>query len=137
MRNSITNKINLILVLLIVLDLFLAVWGFFFPEAWYRFWHGAPYVDPQALLPRCAANWAAFFLFQVIALFKWRAMPWWLMVVAGMRLGDIFTDITCTMMADSMTLIGKFAFPLAGLFNLVTAILLIRHYHRLKQAGKS
>jgi hypothetical protein len=62
---------------LLALDVGLAVWGFLFPEAWFRFFHGADYLDPQGLLPRCAANWLAFAIVQACVLLRWRRSPGW------------------------------------------------------------
>ena len=121
-------KVNVLLLALIVIDLVLSVWGFFFPDLWFRFWHDAPRVDPQGLLQRCAANWTAFFLFQLIAFFKWKRQPWWLVLVAGMRFGDIFTDVTFSLLCSSLSVAGRVAFPLAGAGNLVFGLLLLRFY---------
>lgn len=114
---------------LAALDLVLSVWGFAFPEAWYAFFHGAAYVDPQGLLPRCAANWLAFFLIQAVALGRWRRTPGLLLVVAGCRLGDMLTDITCLVFASNVTVFGAIAFPIAGLGNVALGTALIRLHH--------
>lgn len=125
-RNPDTN-VDVLLLALIVLDLVLSVWGFFLPDLWFRFWHDAPRVDPQGLLQRCAANWTAFLLFQLIAFYKWKRQPWWL--VLGMRFGDIFTDATCSVLCSSLSTAGRLAFPLAGAGNLVVGLLLLRFYN--------
>lgn len=116
------------LAFLAVLDLVLSVWAWTMPELWFRVWHGAGYVDPQALLPRCAANWTAFFLVQLMALLRWRREAWWLAVVAGVRLSDVFTDTTCSLLAGDVTLAARVLFPLTGAGNLVFALLLLRAY---------
>ena len=123
--------VYILLVFLVVLDLVLSLWGFFFPEVWFRFWHNAPYEDPQALLPRCAANWFAFFLFQLIALFMWKKAPWWLAVVAGMRFSDIFTDLTVTLLGSNIAPHTMILFPMMGVANFLVAVLLIRYYLKL------
>ena len=62
------NTIHFILGSLTLLDLILTVWAFVYPETWYLFFHASPYVDPQALLYRCGANWLAFAIIQLLAL---------------------------------------------------------------------
>jgi hypothetical protein len=124
------KRVSLILGSLIALDLVLSVWGFFLPRLWYSFFHGAPYIDPQALLYRCAANWLAFLVLQVIALVRWRKDPMWLAIVAGCRLGDALTDVTCLALANSTTVFAWIAFPLAGIGNLLVGVSLLGAYSR-------
>ena len=123
--------ITSLLLILVLMDLALSVWGFFFPEAWYAIFHDANYIDPQGLLRRCAANWLAFFILQAIALFAWKRSPWWIVVVAGCRLGDCMTDITCLVFSESISTMGKIGFPLAGLGNLFLGITLILLYKKI------
>lgn len=118
------------LAFLVLLDLVLCVWAWTAPELWFRVWHGADYVDPQALLPRCAANWTGFFLVQLVALVRWRRERWWLAVVAGVRLSDVFTDTTCSLLASDVTLAARILFPVTGVGNLVFAVLFLREYLR-------
>ena len=51
-----SKRIPAILIALVSFDVTIAVIGFFFPELWFRVFHGVPYDDPQGFLPRCAAN---------------------------------------------------------------------------------
>jgi hypothetical protein len=118
---------------LIALDLVLSIAAFFFPALWFEMFHGAAYVDPQGLLRRCGANWLAFFVIQVVALLRWERERCWLAVVAGMRLGDTLTDITCLMFAASATRAAWILFPLAGIGNLVVGAWLLRR----GEAGQS
>ncbi len=120
------KTVTSILLSLVLLDLVLVVWGFAFPELWYSFFHGAAYVDPQGLLPRCAANWLGFLLIQTVALVRWRQTPGLLLVVAGCRLGDMLTDVTCLAFAESITVFGAIAFPIAGIGNALIGAMLIR-----------
>ena len=117
-----------LLIFLVLLDLTLVPWAFLLPDLWFEVWHGAPYVDPQALLPRCGANWLAFFILQVIALVRWRREPWWLAVVAGVRLSDVFTDFTCSLLAQDVTVATRVLFPLMGAGNLLFGVLLLRAF---------
>ncbi|HPQ69031.1 MAG TPA: hypothetical protein PKW95_07865 [bacterium] len=129
------RTVSLVLAALVAFDLILSGWGFFFPEAWYRFFHGAPYVDPQGLLRRCAANWTAFMIVQAIALLRWKRAPWLLVLVAGCRLGDALTDVTCLIFCESVTVWGAIGFPLAGVGNLVVGGWLIRRFRRMTAAA--
>jgi hypothetical protein len=122
------RRVDAILASLVGLDLVLTLWGFFAPRLWYAFFHGADYVDPEGLLRRCAANWLAFFILQVIALARWRRSPMWLAVVAGCRLGDALTDVTCLAFAAHSTIFARIAFPAAGIGNLVAGVVLLRAY---------
>ncbi|MBI4953303.1 MAG: hypothetical protein HY908_14825 [Myxococcales bacterium] len=119
------------LALLLALDVGLTAWGFFFPELWFRLFHGAAYEDPQGLLRRCAANWLAFAILQALALVRWERAPGWLLAVAGMRLGDALTDLTCLAFAASVTPFALAAFPLAGVGNVVAGAWLWRQHGRL------
>jgi hypothetical protein len=60
-------------------------------------------VDPQALMQRMGGNWAAFAGLQAIAALRWKSSPRWLLIVAGVRLSDVFTDLTCVLLCDSRT----------------------------------
>src|SRR4051794_26312617 len=73
--------------------LFLMAW--LVPEAWFRFFHATiPVGFDIALLRRSAGQWAAFALAQGICLWYWRSKPIWLVIVAGARFSDLFTDIS-------------------------------------------
>jgi hypothetical protein len=116
---------------LVALDATLATWGAFFPGAWFRLFHGAAYVDPQGLLRRCAANWLAFSVLQSVAAASWRKSPWWLMLIAGCRLGDALTDVTCLMVCQSATVMAWVAFPVAGAGNVAVGVWLARTFLRM------
>ena len=115
-----------VLLSLVALDAILATWGFGFPALWFRFFHGSDYVDPQGLLRRCAANWLAFALLQAAALWRWRRDPRWLTLVAGMRLGDALTDVTCLAFSARATAAAWILFPIAGLGNVAIGVWLFR-----------
>ena len=120
---------------LVLFDLALATWAFVFPDLWFQLWHEADYVDPQALLKRCGANWAGFALMQFLAWRNWKKWNGWLLIVEGVRFSDLFTDIVCANMASSITLIGMVAFHLAGLINLVMGIYLIKAFRFVSEAN--
>ncbi|MEZ0368422.1 MAG: hypothetical protein ACAI44_04960 [Candidatus Sericytochromatia bacterium] len=131
-----TNLTTGILAALALLDLSLTIWAFGFPDLWFSFFHASPRVDPQALLYRCGANWLAFTIIQALALFKWRRQPWWLLLVAGCRLGDSLTDITCLLLSQKATLYAWLAFPAAGIGNLLLGTLLIRLFQLTVKEGE-
>ncbi len=128
MSTTSDSRERTVLLALVALDLVLSLWGFLFPEAWYRFFHASAYVDPQALLYRCAANWLAFFFIQLVALLSWRRAPWLLLLVAGCRLGDCLTDLTCLALCESISPYGAIAFPAAGIGNVWVGVWLVRSY---------
>jgi hypothetical protein len=77
------------------------------PETWFHLFHHA---DPAgletALLRRAGGQWLAFALVQAIALWRWRAQPLWLVVVAGARVSDFFTDLSYIAAVPSLTPFG-------------------------------
>jgi hypothetical protein len=75
-----------------------------------------------------AANWAAFGLFQIVALVRWRPRPYWLAVAAGLRLSDIFTDWTYLVACHDVTCFGTVALLAASPLNAVAGWRLLRYY---------
>jgi hypothetical protein len=120
------RRTHALLAALVAFDATLVTWAFFFPQLWFDAFHGVPYVDPEAFLPRMAANWAAFFLMQLLALLRWRREPWWLLIVAGVRLSDIFTDLVYVLLARDRTWFALATLPVMGLINLLIGWYLIR-----------
>ncbi len=129
------HRIRWLLFSLALFDCGLFTVGFFAPSLWFAIFHGAPYIDPQALLPRTAAAWAAFALLQTIAAFKWKERPEWLLVVAGVRLSDMFTDWTYLALCHDVTWFGRLSLAAVSPANLVIGLYLWRAYFRL-QASK-
>ena len=74
------------------------------PDLWFRVFH---HLEPArlevALLRRAGGQWAAFALVQAIALWQWRSRPAWLLVVAGARASDLFTDLSYVAAVPSLT----------------------------------
>lgn len=126
------TRISRVLLALVAFDVVLTAWAFFAPELWFRLFHGAPYDDPQGFLRRCGANWAAFALFQAVALVRWRKAHHWIAVVAGIRLSDIFTDWTYLAFASDITAFGAVALGLASPMNMVAGWWLLRAYRQIK-----
>ncbi|KRT66312.1 MAG: hypothetical protein XU11_C0010G0027 [Candidatus Dadabacteria bacterium CSP1-2] len=119
---------NIYLLFLVILDVVLSITCFFFPEAWFNTMHGAPYVDPQGLLRRTGAVWAAFVLIQFIALLRWQKEPYWLAVVAGVRFTEIFSDWVYLGVASNMTWLGTIGLFVSPPANLIFGIFLIIAY---------
>jgi hypothetical protein len=122
------RRVQSVLGFLVAFDVTLVVWAFLFPDLWFKAFHGIGYDDPQGFLRRCGANWAAFALCQAIAFVRWRADPMWLAVVAGVRLSDIFTDLTYSLVARDTTWFAKATLPPMSLVNLLLGLYLIRAY---------
>jgi len=117
-----------LLAFLVVLDIVLSVTAIFFPETWFRVFHNAEYIDPQGLLKRTGALWVAFTLLQFVALIRWEKEPWWLVLIAGVRLTELFSDWTYIYVAQSLTPWGKFGLFIAPPGNLAFGIYLVWVY---------
>ena len=122
--------IQAVLTALVVFDAVLVVWAFGFPQWWFQLFHTAAGASPGAVLflRRCGGNWAAFMLFQAVAWAYWKKYPVWLVVVAGMRLGDIFTDPVYALFAHDPTWMAKVGLPFAGAANVVLGWFLLTCY---------
>ena len=125
------RRINFILLALVIYDVILSSTCLIWPETWYKLIHGAPYVDPQGLLLRTGAVWAAFSLFQLIAWKKWQVQPFWLTVIAGIRLTEIFSDWTYLYVADNLTTLGWVGLFINPPMNLFLGWFFIRAYRRV------
>lgn len=127
-------QVNAFLVGLIVLDVVLSAVAILFPERWSETFHDLPYDDPAGLLRRAGAVWVAFALLQTIALFRWQDRPYWLTLIAGVRLTELFSDWATILAAKQMTHLGIVELALSPPSNLVFGLILIATYKRL-QAG--
>src|SRR5215475_8811772 len=123
--------INLLLLFLIALDAALSVLAIAFPDTWFRFIHGQPYIDPQGLLRRTGAVWAAFTLVQALAYARWQAQPYWLVLVAGVRFTELFSDWTYLYVAEQVTWSGRLGLLIAPPANLVMGWFLLRSFLRV------
>jgi hypothetical protein len=101
-----------------------------FPERWFQLFHGVPLVDPQRLLARTGAVWAAFTLLQLIALLRWSKQPHWLVLIAGVRLTEIFSDWAYLVLCESSTWLARIGLLLSPPANVLFAWLLIRAWRR-------
>jgi hypothetical protein len=123
--------ITIMLVVFGAWDVILALWTIVLPQLWFRFFHGAALVDPQALLSRTGAVWLAFGVFQLYAWRVWEREPYWLAVVGGMRLSEVFADWTYLFRADNVTASGASSLLIATPLNLIIAWVLISTYAQI------
>lgn len=120
-------------------DVVICVLSWWRPELWFHLLHQA---DPQgfdvALLRRAGGQWAAFALVQAIALLRWRTQPLWLVIVAGARISDLFTDLSYIAAVPSLTPFGWVALtPLAFLNLAFAATMMVAWRQATAPAGPS
>lgn len=137
MNAGLKTRTNLLLAGLVVLDIVLSGTCLFFPDLWFKWFHGVPYVDPQGLLRRTGAVWAAFTLLQFVALIRWQRYPHWLVLVAGVRLTEIFSDWTYLFFCSNITWFGRLALFVSPLGNLAFGWILLRTWARVAKAESS
>lgn len=116
-------------------DLVLFGLAVIFPDQWFLRIHGVPRVDPQALLARTGLVWLAFSVFHLVAFFRWKQQPHWLVIVGGMRLAEIFADLGYLLLAHDTTPAGKMALSLAAPTNVFFAMLFIQTYLEIALTG--
>ena len=124
--------VHALLGFLVALDLVLATCALALPRTWFAIMYGIPYDDPAGLLRRTGAVWVAFLLLQAIALVRWRRAPYWLALIAGVRLTELFSDLTTLVAAQKVTWFAWVTLPMATISNLVFGYLLITLYRRLQ-----
>lgn len=128
---------SLLLLVSVAGDLALAALAILWPDTWFSLAHGVPRVDPEHLLTRTGVVWTTFALFHAVALMVWKTRPYWLAVVAGMPLSEIFADVSWMFAADHMTTAGRILYILAGVANVLLAIFFIRSYLLAVRGGPS
>jgi len=134
MKFSLRIRTHILLAGLVMLDIVLSGACLFLPDLWFRWFHGVPYVDPQGLLRRTGAVWAAFTLLQFIALIRWQRYPHWLVLVAGVRLTEIFSDWTYLYFSSNITWFGRIALFISPPANLLFGWILLRTWARVANA---
>ena len=101
------------------------------PELWFHLFHHAePLGFDVALLRRAGGQWAAFALVQAIALLRWRTQPVWLVIVAGARVSDLFTDLSYIAAVPSLTPFGWAALVPPAFLNLAFAATMMVAYRQ-------
>lgn len=129
--SGLLSRVHGLLVALALFDVFLVAWIVGFPHLWVWAFHGVDVPDPQALFTRMGANWAAFALIQWVAVFRCRQHTEWIVVVVGVRLSDIFTDITYVLACEDATWFAWATLPLSSLTNLLFGLWLLSAWRRL------
>jgi len=131
------NFIYVFLAFLVLLDLVLSTIAMFFPDTWFMTFHGVAYdsLDVEHLLTRTGALWAAFTLLQFIALIRWRRNPWWLILIAGVRWTELFSDWTYIYVANTITPLGRAMLFIAPPGNLAFGLFLIWAYKKIIRCG--
>lgn len=101
------------------------------PETWFHLFH---HFEPASLdvpfLRRSAGQWLAFAVFQAIALWRFRKQPIWLPIVAGLRLSDLFTDLSYLIAVPSLTKLGWVLLVPPPILNLAMALVLLSAHRR-------
>lgn len=129
------RQVNALLLGLVVLDVVLSTVALAFPDQWFAFMHDLPYIDPAGLLRRTGAVWAAFVLLQVLALVRWQKQPYWLALIAGVRLTELFSDWVTIFVAKRMTVLGTILLAISPPANLAFGLILIATYHQRVRSG--
>lgn len=133
MKLELKTVIKIVLIVLIVLDVMYAITCLFLPQMWFDTIHGVPYVDPQGLLRRTGAIWATFALLQLIALIRWPTRTYWIAIIAGVRLSEIFADWAYLFFAQDKTAFGSIALFVATPANIAISLFFFRSYLKLEK----
>jgi len=111
----------------LALDVVISVLAWTDPALWFAFFHGtSPQGFEVALLRRAAGQWSAFALAQGLALYYFRKRPKWLLIMAGIRFSDIFTDLFYLISAAPFTTYGWLVLAPLPLVNMAGVVLLLR-----------
>ncbi len=101
------------------------------PDFWFQLLHHARAAGLEAaLLRRAGGQWLAFALVQAIALWRWRVQPIWLVVVAGVRISDLFTDISYMLAVPFLTASGWFALVPPPFLNALFVVVMAQAYRQ-------
>jgi hypothetical protein len=115
-------------------SLFLMAW--LMPDAWFRLLNNVvPAGLEVAFLRRSAGQWAAFALAQAITLCCWKKKPIWLVMVAGVRFSDLFTDISYILAVPSLTRLGWICLLPPPLLNLLGVVIMLRGYNEARSGA--
>lgn len=130
---TLKTKINFILIFLVVLDVVLSSTCLFFPTWWMKIMHGEVYADPMGMIKRVGAVWVAFTVFQAVALVSWQRRPYWLVLVAGIRWTEIFSDWFYWFFAEKLTWFGHAGLLVSPPANLLFGLLLLKWFNQLEK----
>jgi hypothetical protein len=115
----------------LVEDTLLFVMAWAAPDIWFRLFHaGVPTGLEIAFLRRSAGQWAAFALAHAITLCRWRKDPVWLVVSAGVRFSDLFTDPSYIIAAPSLTTLGWILLLPPPFLNFLGVVIMLAGYRQ-------
>ncbi|WP_299196523.1 hypothetical protein [uncultured Erythrobacter sp.] len=118
----------------LALDVVISILAWSDPHLWFAFFHDtAPQGQEVALLRRAAGQWTAFALAQALALLLLRRHPIWLVIMAGIRFSDIFTDLFYMLSAQPLTTSGWLVLAPLPLVNIAGVFLLMRCYRLMTE----
>ena len=123
--------INLLLLFLVILDLILSAICLLRPDLWVKLMHGTEYSDSLGLIRRMGAVWLAFFVFQLVALLFWQKHSYLLVLVAGIRLTEVFSDWFYWYFTEYLTGFAHFGLLISPPSNLLFGIILIKAYKKM------
>jgi len=119
----------------LVEDTVLFVMAWIAPDIWFRLFHASVAAGLEiALLRRSAGQWAAFALAQAITLWRWRKVPAWLAVSAGVRFSDLFTDVSYIVAVPSLTTLGWVLLTPPPFLNLLGVVIMLAGYRQVRRA---
>lgn len=128
--------LNAVLAAVMVEDALLFLMAWFWPGLWFQvFHHSVPGTLEIAFLRRSAGQWLAFALGQALTLTLWRKAPVWLVMAAGLRVSDLFTDVSYVISAPHLTTTGYLCLLPPPVLNAVFIALLLRGYKRATASG--
>jgi hypothetical protein len=120
----------------LVEDTFLFVMAWVAPEFWFRVFHASvPAGLETAFLRRSAGQWAAFALAQAITLWRWKKDPVWLVITAGVRFSDLFTDISYVLAVPSLTTLGWIFLLPPPVLNLIGVVIMLKGYQQIRSGS--
>src|SRR5215472_626316 len=117
----------------LVEDTVLFVMAWIAPDLWFRLLHASTPAGLEiALLRRSAGQWAAFALAQALALIWWRRKPVWLVIVAGVRFSDLFTDISYILAVPTLTSLGWAVLLPPPFLNLLGVVIMMMGFRQAR-----
>jgi len=115
----------------LVEDTVLVLIAWFAPHLWFKVFHAStPEGLEVAFLRRSAGQWAAFSLAQAITLWRWRRDPIWLVITAGVRFSDLFTDVSYILAVPTLTWLGWALLVPPPALNLVGVVIMLLGYRQ-------
>jgi hypothetical protein len=116
--------------------LFLMAW--FRPQLWFQLFHQTIPVPLEiALLRRAAGQWLAFAIAQAVTIFFWKKYPLWLVITAGVRFSDLFTDISYVISVPSLTSLGWMCLLPPPVLNTIVIVLVLWGYRQIEGTGRA